>query len=263
MWQKIFGHKGVILLIVAWATVVGALVVFGVRGNDGEPRYAGEDVLVSVSGEAVSEDSEQTPEPMPSPIVTTTANREIDYETGSESPHVTKPPREPDKPEETAAVTTKQPVRTERPRGTAHPRATLKPGADEATESPKVTPATYTFAIECTRILDRTELWRDGLGEVIPSDGYFYCGTREWRRGESVYDALAEICEENDILLDSRFTPLYNTYYVSGIGNLYEFDCGSESGWKYSVNGVLPGVGSSLCTIKKGDSVIFFYDFEI
>ena len=33
---------------------------------------------------------------------------------------------------------------------------------------------------------------------------------------------------------------MYNSYYVEGIGNLYEFDCGSESGWMYKVNGWFP-----------------------
>ena len=78
-----------------------------------------------------------------------------------------------------------------------------------------------------------------------------------------MYDALTDICEENNILLDSQYTPIYETYYVSGIGNLYEFDCGSESGWKYSVNGALPGMGCSRYIIGKGDTMIFFYDYRI
>ena len=91
----------------------------------------------------------------------------------------------------------------------------------------------------------------------------YFSGKLTIRKDETVYDALKEICEKHEILLDSRYTPLYDTYYVSGIGNLYEFDCGSESGWKYSVNGELPGVGCSKYTICDGDLVVFFYDYEI
>ena len=138
----------------------------------------------------------------------------------------------------------------------------------QRTAKPKPTPKpekkdTFQFTIRCTRILDRRDLWRDGLEEVVPENGVFFSGKLPYKKGETVYDALKSICEKNDILLDSRYTPLYDTYYVSGIGNLYEFDCGSESGWKYSVNGKLPGVGCSKYTIHKGDTVVFFYDYEI
>lgn len=40
--------------------------------------------------------------------------------------------------------------------------------------------------------------------------------------------------------MESNWTPAYNSAYIEGIGNLYEFDCGNLSGWMYSVNGVWP-----------------------
>ena len=43
----------------------------------------------------------------------------------------------------------------------------------------------------------------------------------------------------------SRYTPLYKSYYVEGINQLYEFDCGKNSGWMYSVNGEYPNYGAS------------------
>ena len=136
----------------------------------------------------------------------------------------------------------------------------------ESTSTPAVEKEkkhTCSFTIECRLILDRKDLWRDGLEEVVPGDGVFFSDKVRYKKGQSVYDVLKKICDKNDILLDADYTPLYDTYYVRGIGNLYEFDCGSESGWKYKVNGVLPGVGSSLYEIKDDDEIVFFYDIEI
>lgn len=47
--------------------------------------------------------------------------------------------------------------------------------------------------------------------------------------------------------------------YVAGIGNLYEKDCGSMSGWLYAVNGHAPNVGCGSYTLNNGDSVLFIY----
>ena len=47
---------------------------------------------------------------------------------------------------------------------------------------------------------------------------------------ESVYDILRRICDENNIQMESSFTPAFGSYYVEGINNLYEFDCGGSSG---------------------------------
>ena len=138
-----------------------------------------------------------------------------------------------------------------------------KAGATSTPAVEKEKKHTCSFTIECRLILDRKDLWRDGLEEVVPGDGVFFSDKVRYKKGQSVYDVLKKICDKNDILLDADYTPLYDTYYVRGIGNLYEFDCGSESGWKYKVNGVLPGVGSSLYEIKDDDEIVFFYDIEI
>lgn len=119
-----------------------------------------------------------------------------------------------------------------------------------------------TLQIHCTAILDKRELWRDGIEEVVPENGIFYSGACVLQDGDSVYDILKRICGENNIALDSQYTPLYGSYYIKGIGNLYEFDCGDESGWRYSVNGEIPGTGCSDYKAKSGDKIVFFYDYK-
>ena len=133
------------------------------------------------------------------------------------------------------------------------------------TTEPSVSPeaATVSFAIQCTSIINHRELWRDGLEEVIPTSGYFYQGNKEISAGDTVYDVLKRICDKNNIVLDAEYTPLFGSYYIKGIGNLYEFDCGSESGWKYMVNDTYAGVSSSSYILKNGDRVVFTYEYQL
>ena len=119
------------------------------------------------------------------------------------------------------------------------------------------------LTIQCTSILGSKDLWKDGLEEVIPPDGIFYDGECGFSPGDSVYHILRNVCSEKDIPLDSQYTPVFGTYYIRGIGNLYEFDCGDESGWKYSVNGITPGEGSSSYFPRNGDYIVFFYDHRL
>ena len=44
-----------------------------------------------------------------------------------------------------------------------------------------------------------------------------------------------------------------------GINQLYEFDCGKNSGWMYSVNGEYPNYGASSYNLKDGDKVEWRY----
>ncbi len=57
----------------------------------------------------------------------------------------------------------------------------------------------------------------------------------------------------------SRYTPLYKSYYVEGINQLYEFDCGKNSGWMYSVNGKYPNYGCSSYKLEDGDKIEWRY----
>lgn len=180
----------------------------------------------------------------------------------------------------TATAWTTDSAVLEKQKAKATPKTMRKkkiPVKDEETEKPTSAPTAVVTAvptatmqeqalvfltIQCTAILEHKELWKEGIEEIVPSSGYFYQGQQEISEGETVYDILKRICKEKNIALDAEYTPLYGTYYIKGIGNLYEFDCGGESGWKYKVNGILPGVGCSNYSVKKGDEIVIFYDYQ-
>ena len=76
---------------------------------------------------------------------------------------------------------------------------------------------------------------------------------------EGTRDVLQKAARQNKVHLEYNYTPAYKTYYIEGIGNLYQFDAGNLSGWMYSVNDEFPGVGCSGYKVKDGDSIKWLY----
>ena len=119
---------------------------------------------------------------------------------------------------------------------------------------------TCTFSISCETILDNMDLCAENKKTLVPEDGIIFPATEmEFHAGENVFDVLQRVCMENKIHMESSWTPMYNSTYVEGINNLYEFDVGSLSGWMYNVNGWYPNYGCSRYQLKDGDIVEWRY----
>lgn len=117
-----------------------------------------------------------------------------------------------------------------------------------------------TFEIECSAILPNIDNLTDGKDIYVPDNGSILSAvTVEANDGESVYELLRRLCRENGIQLETSWTPAYNSHYIEGINHLYEFDCGSGSGWVYRVNGWSPNYGVSVYKLKDGDYVTINY----
>ena len=123
---------------------------------------------------------------------------------------------------------------------------------------------TATFSIECSTILNNlSQLDPDKL-EMVPSNGVILPTTPvSCYEGESVFEVLQRVCKENNIHMESSWTPIYNSAYIEGIHNLYEFDCGSLSGWMYRVNGWYPNYGCSRYVLVDGDVVEWRYTCDL
>ncbi len=123
---------------------------------------------------------------------------------------------------------------------------------------------TCTFSIECSSILNNlSDLVPEKL-DVLPKNGVIFpAQTVTFYEGESVFDVLQRICRENNIHMEASWTPIYNSAYVEGIHNLYEFDCGSGSGWMYRVNGWYPNYGCSRYQLCQGDTVEWRYTCDL
>lgn len=123
---------------------------------------------------------------------------------------------------------------------------------------------TCTFSIECSTILNHLDDLKADKLECVPSDGVILPPTTvTFYEGESVFDVLQRVCRENGIHMESSWTPIYNSAYIEGIANLYEFDCGSLSGWMYRVNGWYPNYGCSRYQLAQGDVVEWRYTCDL
>ena len=123
---------------------------------------------------------------------------------------------------------------------------------------------TCTFSIECSTILNNLEELDPDKRELIPSNGIILAPRNlTFYEGESVFDVLQRVCKENGIHLESSWTPVYNSAYIEGIHNLYEFDCGELSGWMYRVNGWYPNYGASRYQLSDGETVEWRYTCDL
>ena len=119
---------------------------------------------------------------------------------------------------------------------------------------------TCTFSIECSTILNNLENLDPDKLELVPSDGVILPPTTvTFYEGESVFDMIQRVCKEYNIHLEFSWTPIYNSAYIEGIHNLYEFDCGALSGWMYRVNGWYPNYGCSRYQLADGEVVEWRY----
>ena len=124
---------------------------------------------------------------------------------------------------------------------------------------PKKFDYTCLFEIECRTILSNMDKLSKDKKECVPDDGVLFSAETGFDKGESVYDILKRVCDENGIQLETSYSPAFATRYIEGIGNLYEFDCGTASGWMYTVNGEYMNYGCSLCTVSDGDKIAIRY----
>jgi len=112
-----------------------------------------------------------------------------------------------------------------------------------------------TLSVECNTIYDNISDFPEEKLSLLPSDGIILSASEiEFKEGESVFDVLKRELTERKIHFEFS-TAAYNSAYIEGINNIYEFDCGELSGWIYSVNGVFPQYSCSDYKLKNNDVV--------
>jgi len=136
---------------------------------------------------------------------------------------------------------------------------------DSIIDKSKVKKATLSIRADTLLIPSNYEVAKsNGKAEVIPENGVIY-ETREveFYEGESVFDVLLREVKKEKIHMEFSMTPIYNSNYIEGINNLYEFDGGELSGWMYKVNGWYPNYGCSRYQLKDGDVIEWVYTCDL
>ena len=192
----------------------------------------------------------QTTEPTPTP---TPAQSETPAPDAAQDAPATSAPSETERQEETPAVPPEQ--------NEAPTQAPDTPASPDEPEPPVENAApTCTVSISCAAILENPDWLNAEKADLIPADGVLLAPAAvEFTEGESIFDVLKRVCRENKIHMEFSETPVYQSAYIEGIGNLYEFDCGEGSGWMYRVNGEFPNYGCSRYTLADGDTVEWVY----
>lgn len=125
-------------------------------------------------------------------------------------------------------------------------------GGQEEQKDPNV--VTIRFAVECQAAVDKG----NRIAKKISKNGYVLAPvTMELEKGATVYDAL----KKSGLVFTSEGGMFGQ--YVSSIQSLAEKACGDQSGWKYEVNGVFPGVSCSVQKLQDGDTVIWHYSLTV
>ena len=117
-----------------------------------------------------------------------------------------------------------------------------------------------TLTVRCDTILNNLEKVSPEKISVIPENGNILSETElEFADGETVFDVLERTLRNKKIHFEFTKAPMYDSIYIEGIGNLYEFDAGNLSGWIYRVNGKTPSLGCSQYKLAEGDKIEFLY----
>ncbi|MDR3289369.1 MAG: DUF4430 domain-containing protein [Peptococcaceae bacterium] len=123
---------------------------------------------------------------------------------------------------------------------------------------------TCTLSVRCDTILNNMKLLNKEKHELVPLDGVIFPATAvTFYEGESVFNILQREMKRAKIHLEFMNTPIYNSAYIEGLNNFYEFDVGELSGWMYKVNGWFPNYGCSRYQLQPGDVVEWVYTCDL
>ena len=123
---------------------------------------------------------------------------------------------------------------------------------------------TCTLEVRCDMLLGKLDQMAPEKAALVPENGILLETVElEFNGGESVFDVFRKVLREEELHFEYVDASAYDSVYIEGIGNIYEFDCGPQSGWMFSVNDVYPGLGCSAYTLADGDVIVFHYTCDL
>ena len=251
IWER---HKGKITAVIIVVAVLTAAFFWG--GN--YSKSAGSEMATTATNE-------------PSPTVSV-PSATYNTETPSETAEASSAPVA--KSAETQTGDSPSPSASVSPKSSASPSAdnnntSSVPSAEpeqvgEQSGSVSSTQETCTLSVSCSTILNNMSLLDKDKSTLVPKDGSIFAAkTVTFYEGESVFNVLQREMKKVGIQMEFKNTPMYNSAYIEGIDNLYEFDVGDLSGWVYEVNGWFPNYGCSRYLLHDGDVVNWLYTCDL
>ncbi|MDR1291957.1 MAG: DUF4430 domain-containing protein [Clostridiales Family XIII bacterium] len=138
-----------------------------------------------------------------------------------------------------------------------------KSDKDKKPEKKGAKTKTVTLSIDCKTILKNMGKLTEGKEKLV-GDGWIMKEKKvALKDGETVFDVLVRECKAAKLHMEHSYVPMYESAYIEGINNLYEFDAGELSGWMYSVNGWYPNYGCSQYKLEDGDVIEWRYTCDL
>lgn len=174
------------------------------------------------------------------------------------------PQAQPDQTVPTDIISTAPSIELDQYQTSPVPEGEPSPVEPQKAEVDKKVEYHCTISISAATILNNRDRLDPAKAEVLPSDGVIVAEqTVAFYEGESVFDVLLRATKDQKIHMEFSSTPVYNSKYIEGIHNLYEFDCGELSGWMYKVNGWFPNYGCSRYQLQEGDTIEWLYTCDL
>ena len=277
-WKK--NGKYVAAVIVVLAVLAGAFWYGGnapgLQGGAAEPPSVETAADAPQTKPSSAEEENRGPEQLPSAEKGTAAVSEAPENTPPEQPPAApekkeenKTPQKPDNPGKDREYAEKNGMKIDPNTGKdiyqTDPVPEGKPlpvEPEDVTVSDKA--YTCTLSISCGTILSNMDWLQEEKTELVPEDGWILKPTEvTFYEGESVFNVLQRVCKQQRIHMEFRNTPMYHSAYIEGIHNLYEFDCGEQSGWMYKVNDWFPNYGCSRYQLQEGDEICWVYTCDL
>lgn len=255
------------LALIAGAVIIAVLVAAFMSGgslnkNEATPDSAANQAATQTSAAATAVQDKTEATNVSTAALTTTASKATASQTQPSTNIADTTQSVTEKPEETAQTATQAATKD---KYNTDPIPSGKPQPVEPQEQTVADDKIYcTFSISCATILDNMDDLNPDLLDIIPEDGWILKPERvEVNDGESVFDVLIRVCKEHNIHTEYSWTPVYNSSYIEGIANIYEYDCGDQSGWIYKVNSWAPNYGCSRYVVSNNDVIEWKYTCDL
>lgn len=126
--------------------------------------------------------------------------------------------------------------------------------------------AKVTMSIDTKTLLNNMDKVAKNKQAYVPADGWILAPiTIEIQDGDTVFDVLSKVTRDRRIHMEYQGANqnIYNSVYIQGIGQLYEFDCGELSGWMYTINGAYVSKGASGVKVEDGMNIEWRYTCDL
>ena len=117
---------------------------------------------------------------------------------------------------------------------------------------------TCTVTICCETALEAKDVLAQEKYSALPKDGILLQSENvPIQENDSVYDVFIRAAQKASLSYE------VSDGYLSGIGGLYQMDCGELSGWLYSVNGEFQIEGADNIPAEDGMEIAWLYTCDM